>query len=105
MLSPGKTTRPRANLENLPPPAPRASHQACAMTRSAHAPHLPTYPPNLMHRIPQTAFCVALAGALAGSACAIAIVWTTGINRALALDACRQEAKAAHLSTDHCYQR
>lgn len=48
---------------------------------------------------------ITLAGALAGSACALTIVWTTALNRALALDACRQEARAAHISADHCSQR
>jgi len=106
VLSPGKATRPRANLENLPPratPAPRASHQARAMTRSAHTRR--TRPITSNHRPMRPVLLTVLAGALAGSACALTIVWCSAINRALALDLCRQEAKAAHISADHCHQR
>jgi len=73
------------------------------MTRSAHTRR--TRPITSNHRPMRPVLLTVLAGALAGSACALTIVWCSAINRALALDLCRQEAKAAHISADHCHQR
>jgi hypothetical protein len=83
---------PAASEPRQPAP-PRSAHKR--RTRPTTSNHSPMRPVLL----------TVLVGALAGSACALTIVWCSAINRALALDLCRQEAKAAHLSADHCYQR
>ncbi len=49
--------------------------------------------------------CAALAAGLAFGSCALALVTTAGVNDALALQACRDEARLARMTTEHCYQR
>lgn len=49
--------------------------------------------------------CAALAAGLAFGSCALAVTLTAGINQALALQACRDEARLARLTTEHCYRR
>jgi hypothetical protein len=49
--------------------------------------------------------CAALAAGLAFGSCALAVVATVGINDALALQACRDEARLARVTTEHCYRR
>ncbi len=49
--------------------------------------------------------CAALAAGMAFGSCALAVVATVSINQSLALQACRDEARLAHLTTEHCYRR
>ncbi len=51
------------------------------------------------------AAAAALAAGLAFGSCALAVVTTVGINDALALQACRDEARLARITTEHCYRR
>ena len=47
----------------------------------------------------------ALAAGLAFGSCALAVCLTAGINQALALAACREDAALARISADHCALR
>lgn len=50
-------------------------------------------------------FTAALAAGLTLSALAATVVFTVGINDALSLQACRDEAAAAQISAAHCEAR
>jgi hypothetical protein len=47
----------------------------------------------------------ALAAGLAFGSCALTVVFCAGVNRALALQACRDEAALARIPADHCTLR
>jgi uncharacterized membrane protein len=47
----------------------------------------------------------ALAAGLAFGSCALTVVFCVGVNDALALQACRDEAALARIPSDHCDRR
>jgi hypothetical protein len=59
----------------------------------------------MLARLVNRSAAAALAAGLAFGSCAATAVFCAGVNRALALQACRDGAALARISSDHCALR